>query len=51
MIEINNIQDNLHAYTLFARTEERKREWIEAFADALDNVMPSLNNKVGGTFK
>jgi len=38
-------KDNLHAYTLFARTEERKREWIEAFADALDNVMPSLNNK------
>jgi hypothetical protein len=37
-------KDNLHAYTLFARTEERKREWIEAFADALDNVLPCLNN-------
>jgi len=33
-------KENLHAYTLFARTEERKREWIEAFSEAMDNVVP-----------
>jgi len=38
-------KDNLHAYTLFARTEERKREWIEAFSEALDNVQPGLKNQ------
>ena len=26
----NDLQDNLHAYTLFARTEDRKNEWIQA---------------------
>ena len=40
-----SFQDNIHAYTLFARTEERKSEWIEAFSDALDNVQPGLKNQ------
>jgi len=35
-------KDNLHAYTMYARTEEKKQEWIEAFSEALDNVLPDL---------
>jgi len=33
-------KDNLHAYTLFARTEDRKNEWIQALREAFDNVLP-----------
>lgn len=31
---------NTHAYTMFARTAEDKTKWIEAFKEALDNIMP-----------
>ena len=34
-------QENIHAYTLFARTEDEKNKWIEAIREALNNVMPS----------
>jgi len=31
---------NTNAYTMFARTAEDKTKWIEAFKEALDNVLP-----------
>jgi len=34
-------KDNLHAYTLFARTEDDKNKWIEAINVALSNEVPS----------
>ena len=34
-------KDNLHAYTMFARTEEDKNKWIEAINVALSNEVPS----------
>jgi len=34
-------KENLHAYTLFARTEEEKNKWIEAIKEALNNEVPS----------
>jgi hypothetical protein len=35
------VQENIHAYTLFARTEDEKNKWIEAIREALSNVIPS----------
>jgi len=35
-------KENLHAYTMYARTENRKRELIDALQEALDNVVPDL---------
>ena len=49
-----HLQDNLHAYTLFARTEDRKNEWIQVglrirsfgkflfLCDPLENADPDL---------
>jgi len=34
-------KDNLHAYTMFARTEDDKNKWIEAINMALSNEVPS----------
>ena len=34
-------KENLHAYTMFARTEDDKNKWIEAIKEALNNEVPS----------
>ena len=31
---------NLHAYTMWARTEEDKNKWVAAIREALGNVLP-----------
>jgi hypothetical protein len=31
---------NTHAFTLFARTQEDKENWIQTFREALDNAVP-----------
>ena len=31
---------NLHAYTMWARTEEDKNKWVAAIREALSNVQP-----------
>ena len=34
-------KDNVHAYTLLARTEDEKNKWIEAINEAYDNDVPA----------
>ena len=34
-------KENLHAYTLLARTEDEKNKWIEAIKEAYDNEVPA----------